>query len=178
MYTCWDYLYFLELLIHVGNYIYMLWLKLIHFSKSGPWIIIWNNKTTHVIKKPHTIADNWVTLQTINLPHSEKRFMQDSSGQILFWYKLQPEMENMLSGILSCANMRPANERRRHIVTSPLIGWAHAQNDPWWYYISILQCVNVCHFGDILSYTIYAFCTKTFHFLRFCIYQALFYWVS
>ena len=26
--------------------------------------------------------------------------------------------------------MRPANERRRYIVTSSLIGWAHAQNDP------------------------------------------------
>ena len=25
--------------------------------------------------------------------------------------------------------MRPANERRRYIVTSPLIGWAHTQND-------------------------------------------------
>ena len=25
-----------------------------------------------------------------------------------------------------------ANERRRYNVTS-LIGWAHAQNDPWWY---------------------------------------------
>ena len=27
--------------------------------------------------------------------------------------------------------MRPANERRRYIVTSPLIGWAHSQNNPW-----------------------------------------------
>ena len=27
--------------------------------------------------------------------------------------------------------MRPANERRRYIVTSSLIGWAHTQNDPW-----------------------------------------------
>ena len=26
--------------------------------------------------------------------------------------------------------MRPANERRRYNVTSSLIGWAHAQNDP------------------------------------------------
>ena len=32
------------------------------------------------------------------------------------------------SGIILC--MRPANERRRYIVTSSLIGWAHAQNDP------------------------------------------------
>ena len=27
--------------------------------------------------------------------------------------------------------MRPANGRRRYIVTSSLIGWAHIQNDPW-----------------------------------------------
>ena len=26
--------------------------------------------------------------------------------------------------------MRPANERRRYILTSSLIGWAHTQNDP------------------------------------------------
>ena len=27
--------------------------------------------------------------------------------------------------------MRPANERRRYIVTASLIGWVHTQNDPW-----------------------------------------------
>ena len=27
--------------------------------------------------------------------------------------------------------MHPANERRRYIVTTSLIGWAHTQNDPW-----------------------------------------------
>ena len=32
-------------------------------------------------------------------------------------------------GILLC--MRPANERRRYIVTSPPIGWAHTRNDTW-----------------------------------------------
>ena len=31
-------------------------------------------------------------------------------------------------GIILC--MRPANERQRYNVTSPLIGWAHIQNDP------------------------------------------------
>ena len=28
--------------------------------------------------------------------------------------------------------MRPANERRRYIVTSSLIGWAYIQNDSYW----------------------------------------------
>ena len=32
------------------------------------------------------------------------------------------------SGIILC--MCPANERQCYIVTSPLIGWAHTQNDP------------------------------------------------
>ena len=27
--------------------------------------------------------------------------------------------------------MRPANERRRYIVTSSLIGWSHSHDDPW-----------------------------------------------
>ena len=31
----------------------------------------------------------------------------------------------------SIPGMRSVNERRRYNVTSPLIGWAHAQNDPW-----------------------------------------------
>ena len=33
------------------------------------------------------------------------------------------------SWILLC--MRPTNEKRRHIVTSSLIGWAHKQNGPY-----------------------------------------------
>ena len=27
--------------------------------------------------------------------------------------------------------MRPANEKRRYLVTSSVIGWAHTQKDPW-----------------------------------------------
>ena len=41
------------------------------------------------------------------------------------------EASLMDTGIISCA--RPANERRRYNVTSSLIGWAHARNDPWGY---------------------------------------------
>ena len=33
------------------------------------------------------------------------------------------------SGII--LGMDSANERRRYIVTPPLIGWAHTQKDPW-----------------------------------------------
>ena len=38
-------------------------------------------------------------------------------------------------GIILC--MRPANERRCYIVTSSLVGWAHAQNDPWKWKITL-----------------------------------------
>ena len=41
------------------------------------------------------------------------------------------------AGIILC--MRPANERRRYIVTSSLIGWAHTQNDPCIWYAYIVQ---------------------------------------
>ena len=40
---------------------------------------------------------------------------------------LEEEITLTLSGIILC--MRPVNERRRHIVTSALIGPAHTQND-------------------------------------------------
>ena len=44
------------------------------------------------------------------------------------------------SWIILC--MCPANERRRYIITSSLIGWAHTQNDPW-----LLGCrLSVCQF--------------------------------
>ena len=36
---------------------------------------------------------------------------------------------SVVSGIILC--MHSANERRRYIVTSPLIGWVHTQKDPW-----------------------------------------------
>ena len=36
------------------------------------------------------------------------------------------------TGIILC--MRPANERRRYIVTSSLIGWAPTYNDPWYWH--------------------------------------------
>ena len=45
--------------------------------------------------------------------------------QIMAW---QQAGNRPLSEIILC--LRPANERRRYNVTSPLIGWAHTQNDP------------------------------------------------
>ena len=37
-----------------------------------------------------------------------------------------------IPGLIFC--IRPANERWHYIVTSSLIGWAHAQDDPYIFY--------------------------------------------
>ena len=48
----------------------------------------------------------------------------------------------LYAGIILC--MCPANESWCYTVTPPLIGWAHAQNDPWvWPYLSKRQCIEV-----------------------------------
>ena len=46
-------------------------------------------------------------------------------NNVLHWTRASGQY----SGIILC--MCPANKRRRYIVTSALIGWAHTQNDPW-----------------------------------------------
>ena len=48
------------------------------------------------------------------------------------------QMEVRHSGTGIILYMHPANERRRYIVTSSLIGWAHAQNDP------CMTCFHTC----------------------------------
>ena len=53
-----------------------------------------------------------------------------------------------LKGII--LGMHPANERRRYTVTSPLIGWAHTQNDPC--FSSIFT--EVCSLGFSWQYII------------------------
>ena len=42
--------------------------------------------------------------------------------------KCRNKSRQSFPGIILC--VRPANERRRYIVTPSLIGWAHTQNDP------------------------------------------------
>ena len=44
--------------------------------------------------------------------------------------------------------MGPANERRRYIVTSSLIGWVHTQNDRW-------RCYHIdCLFYVLMAVTL------------------------
>ena len=56
-------------------------------------------------------------------PDSVLTYRYEITHQIVSRILLDPK-----SGIILW--MRPANERRRYIVTSALIGWAHTQNDP------------------------------------------------
>ena len=53
------------------------------------------------------------------------------------------------TGIIFC--MRPANERRRYIVTSSLIGWAHTQNDHCPYLACKVQVYGAFVNFDVLS---------------------------
>ena len=59
--------------------------------------------------------------------------------KLFFWKKFPPDYFvisidlfltwcHPVAEIIWC--MRPANERRRYIVTSSIIGWVHTQNDP------------------------------------------------
>ena len=53
--------------------------------------------------------------------------------------------------------MHPANERRRYIVTSPLIGWVHTRNDPWnWDTKQISSSCSsesiLCHWCSLLEF--------------------------
>ena len=57
------------------------------------------------------------------------------------------------SGIILASGS--ANERHRYIVTAPLIGWAHSQNDPWKWYIMIW---TACHHWSINSLRAHVAC--------------------
>ena len=51
--------------------------------------------------------------------------------------------------------MRPANERRRYILTSSLMAWVHTQNDPEYVYTSIFEIRNIIIVSLIISSTLF-----------------------
>ena len=53
-------------------------------------------------------------------------------------------------GIILC--MGSANERRRYIVTSSLIGWTHIQNDPWILFVDLYRLAITCTPIDGMHY--------------------------
>ena len=70
------------------------------------WLIYWSNELCVI--KPFLTTDTTSRLNIENM-------------MFLMPHLISP-------GIILC--MHPANERRRYIVTSSLIGWVHTQNDP------------------------------------------------
>ena len=64
--------------------------------------------------------------------------------------------KTVAAGIILC--MRPANEKRRYVVTSSLIDWAHTQNDPcccWWprdaMMNGLLKAILIHKFGQLIE---------------------------
>ena len=72
-------------------------------------------------------SDNEILRGSYKVPSSP---LAHTSGRFLITElnHVQPLQAAPPPRIILC--MRPANERRRYIVTSPLICWAHTQNDP------------------------------------------------
>ena len=91
-----------------------------NFQKHAQWLMFCRNGTrTHMVRHRGKTPNSWFSTIMIIL-HDMHAFR--NSKQWLPWHiKLQR--------INLC--MRPANERRRYNVMSSLIGWAHAQNNPW-----------------------------------------------
>ena len=53
-----------------------------------------------------------------------------NAEKVSIWWRLHDyTVISRVSGTIQC--MRPANKRRRYIVTSSFIGWAYTRNDPW-----------------------------------------------
>ena len=94
-----------------------------------------------VFSVPGTIWQRWKieisilkkkyeALTKIFLRHSEVTLNIYYSAVFLQLHCCQKIRGNNEAAVI--LSMCPANERRRGIVTSSLIGWAHTQNDPWW----------------------------------------------
>ena len=64
-----------------------------------------------------------------------------------------------MSGII--LGMGSANERKRFIVTPPLIGWAHTQNDAWHVDGSVQDCSTST--ANVLATTTY--CTTFYNYV-------------
>ena len=53
------------------------------------------------------------------------------SSKLMRLHSISEYSDWVMDGIILC--MCSANGRRRYIVMSPLIGWAHTKHDPWWW---------------------------------------------
>ena len=98
------------------------WRGSIWTNGTNLWYIYWNRDKLNKAHRGFLI---------IKLLHCDAVWLDR------LWLCYQHMMQNAWEGIcyMGCAGiifgMRPANERRRCIVTSSLIGWTPTQNDPW-----------------------------------------------
>ena len=80
-------------------------------------------------------------LKRDDIRESKMGNMAWNSKSILGWWSVKCLFYNRYCGIILC--MRPANERRRYVVTSSLIGWAHTQKYPCIMLIFVLSIVTI-----------------------------------
>ena len=99
------------------------WLMFCCCRVCGMWVCLWDAGPRLSIK---TVSPRYGD------PHvKDKTVLLSLTWGFLYWqdniYWDNPLVSGALAGILLW--MCPANERRRYIVTSSLIGWAHTHND-------------------------------------------------
>ena len=83
------------------------------YSKLIPgvlWTMSCHKKTKTKTKQCHVMSDDVISKHHLTEPTQQGHSCGPQHSNIILW-------------------MRPANERRRYIVTSPLIGWAHTWDD-------------------------------------------------
>ena len=81
----------------------------------------------HTIRQLEAVLDRYKTVLffIMGIPLGKTIYIKTATGyekKQYFAHPIQP-------GIILW--MRPANDRRRYIATSSLIGWVQTQNDPW-----------------------------------------------
>ena len=122
-----------------------LWATCLCFRQHQTWIgdkAISANKINFSWTAKYCIWYNLVVmcvwnLIDVGLNHFQKFLWHQTIPPNMFIALYKWTRHYFFSGIILC--MRPANERRRYIVTSFLIGWTHIQNDPWFYLKSVMK---------------------------------------
>ena len=92
---------------------------------------------------------NYLSMLGLKLNHVSKSGLRQRASAILLVTSFICLI--WLTGNILCVH--PANERRRYNVTLSLIGWAHAQNDPWAHQRHVSQLSSVPQ-GDVF-YSMY-----------------------
>ena len=122
------------LMTQVRSVILMVWYKTLltpmcwkfsyHSLTLGyQYVQIWEFEDLHLSTGVYTVLEFYSICTTIHVSifRSKKLSSQFRYPKLLTLH--------LMAGII--LGMGSANGRRRYIVTPPLIGWIHTQNDPW-----------------------------------------------